>query len=207
MSQDNRYVDGGDPVIAERVVTETTYTTTPGPVYETVEPVRHPGLLPLLLSSLLGLLSLFLPFAHIATGFTRQLVGGGTEEVVAGRAFNFWNIANGTGSSHHWILLALLLLTAVLALIAWATRADWARYIAGILGAISGIWLLVNSLFRFSHIGLNNFFGVGQTAALGSGIGRWIMALAGLALLATALWALLRAAGRAADNAGTAYNN
>ena len=204
MSQDNRYVNGGDPVIAERVVTETTYTTTPGPIVEAVEPERHPSLLPLLLAPLLGLLSLFLPFAHIGTAWTRHLANGATEEIAANRAFSFWNIANG----HHGILLALLLLTAVLALVAWAMRADWARYVAGILGLISGIWLLVNSLFRFSHIGLGNFFGVGQTAALGSGIGRWIMALAGLALLATALWALLRrAGGDAANAASTAYNN
>jgi len=206
MSQDNRYINGGDPVVAESVVRTETYTTTAAPVYETVEPVRHPSLLPLLLAPLLGLLSLFLPFAHIGTAWTRTLANGATEEIAANRAFSFWNIANG----HHGILLALLLATAVLALIAWVARADWARYVAGILGLISGIWLLVNSLFRFSHIGLGNFFGVNQTAALGSGIGRWIMALAGLALLATALWALLRKAGGSDDTAAVgraAYNN
>jgi len=202
MTQDNRYVENVEPV-AQRVVTETTYTTqTAAPVYEAVEPVRraHPGLIPLALSGLLGLLSLFLPFASIAEAFTRNGVN-----YEAGRRFSFWNIANG----HHGWLVALGLLTLLLALVAYFTRAVWARYLAGILGLITGIWLLVNSLFRFSHLGLSNFFGEGVTTALGSGIGRWIMALAGLALLATAIWSFLRGAGDDVADAvaDTTYNS
>jgi len=211
MTQDNRYVDGGEPVYTERVV-ETTYAapTTVAPVYEAVEPVRraHPGLIPLALSSLLGLLSLFLPFAGFHQAFTRHFADGRVEEIVANRLLSFWNIANG----HHHFLLILLLASLVLGLIAYALKADWARYVAGLLGLLTGLWLLVQSLFRFSHAGLGNLFGTGLTGAAGltSGFGRWLMALAGLALLATALWSLLRgAADRAADATvgTTTYNN
>jgi hypothetical protein len=176
MTQDNRFSNDG--IIAERVVTE-------APV---LNPIRraHPGLWPLALSSLLGLLSMFLPFASIASIFNRNGV-----DYAAGQTFSFWRL--GTGG--HGFLLFLLLLAAILAAVAYFTRAAWARYLAGILGLISGLWLLVNSLFRFSHSGLGNFFGTGLTEALTSGIGRWLMALAGLALLATALWSLLRNVG------------
>lgn len=184
MTQDNRYVDG-EPVVAQRVVTETTYA----PVVEAVEPIRraHPGLIPLALASLLGLLSLFLPFARISEAWTRT-VGAVTENVTANTTFNFWNIFSGQRT---WLLL-LLLGALLLGLIGYFTRAVWARYLAGLLGLIAGIWLLVRSLFAFNHSGLGNFFTGALNATLGSGIGRWLMALAGLGLLATAIWSFLR---------------
>ncbi|MDR2703050.1 MAG: hypothetical protein LBB58_01740 [Cellulomonadaceae bacterium] len=182
MTQDNRYGE-------ERVVTTTTYSTPP--VAEAVVPARrtHPGLLGLALAPLLGLLSMFLPFAGFHEAFSR-VIGGETRNYVANQLFNFWNIATGQRT----LLLLLLLATLLLALVAYFTRASWARYLAGLLGLGAGLWLLVNALFRFSHSGLGSFFGNGLSAAVGltSGIGRWIMALAGLALLLTALWSLLR---------------
>ena len=202
---DNRYVEG-EPVYAERVVETTQYA--PAPV--AVEPVRraHPGLIPLALSSLLGLLSLFLPFARIAQAFTRILPNGLEETLSANHTFSAWNL----GGAHGTVLWPLLL-TALAALVGYFTRASWGRWIAGILGLISGIWLLAHSLFRFSHAGLGNFFGANLTGTnfaqyVHSGIGRWLMALAGLALLLTALWSLLRGAGDdVADAAVGAYNN
>jgi len=212
MTQDNRYTDGVVPPVQEAVVTETTYATVPTttpPVYEAVEPIRrpHPGLIPLAISSLLGLLSLFLPFAGLTQAFNlvRQ-VGNravGTQ-ITEHTLFHFWNIGNG----HHWWLLLFALATAVLALIAYATRAAWARTLAGVLGLITGLWLLV-SAFRFSHAAFGHFFGNELTgnAGLTSGWGRWIMVLAGLALLATAIWSLLRGAGDAAEDAVATATN
>jgi hypothetical protein len=185
MSQDNRYVEG-EPVYTDRVVT----TQTVAPIAEAVEPIRraHPGLIALALSSLLGLLSLFLPFAGVNAAWTNPV----TNVAYAARHFfSFWNLGTGT---HHFLLI-LLILIAILAIVAYVTRAAWARYAAAIVGAIAGIWLLVQSLARFSFAGLGHFWGSGVTTGLVGGAGRWIMALAGLALLATALWSLLRGRG------------
>jgi hypothetical protein len=206
MTQDNRYVEG-EPVVAQRVV-ETTYTpTTVAPVYEAVEPVRHPGLIPLALSSLLGLLSLFLPFLRFTEAY-HGTWGTGTAaravEFVQNHTLSFWNFGVG---NHHTFLLILLVLAALLALVAaFATgAASWARPLAGILGALSGLYLLWKG---FTHGGLSGFNWLGGFNHFGSGIGRWLMILAGLALLATALWSLLGKVRDAADTVATnTYNN
>jgi len=208
MTQDNRYVDGGEPVVAQRVVTETEYVT-PAPVVQTYAPVAetvvrkaHPGLIPLALSSLLGLLSLFLPFAVLRQAWTHP---GSNVAYTANHAFNFFGLGNG----HHIPTLLALLGAALLGLIGYATRAVWARYLAGILGLLSGLYLLWHAFRSFGAASFGHFFGSGFDFAQGltHGWGRWIMALAGLALLATALWSLLRGAGDdVADTAAGAYN-
>jgi len=221
MSQDNRYVEG-EPVVAQRVVTETTYApTTVAPVYEAVEPVhrRHPGLIPLALSSLLGLLSLFLPFWTRTGTFVREWLapnyagaGNTTGDLLYQRftthsSGNFWNLSQGIGS-HHTFLLILLALALLLALVAAFSSGalGWARSAAGIFGLLSGLYLLWKG---FTHGGLGGWLGEAGRAAFGSGIGRWLMILAGLALLATALWSLLGKVGDAAADAvgTTTYNN
>jgi hypothetical protein len=208
--------------VAQRVVTETTYApTTVAPVAEYVEPVptRHPGLIPLALSSLLGLLSLFLPFWTHTGSFVREWLapnyagtGNATGDLLYQRftthsSGSFWNLSQGIGS-HHTFLLILLALALLLALVAAFAggAAGWARSLAGVLGILSGLYLLWKG---FTHGGLGGWLAEAGRAAFGSGIGRWLMVLAGLGLLATGLWSLLgKVRDAASDVVGTTtYNN
>lgn len=129
-------------------------------------------------AALLGLISVFLPIANI------EFFG----ESGSVSWFDLKDLAAVTGqesaaANEGVVLLIVTLLVAAAALASALLRKGWARILAGVLGILGGIIMMIDGFSNISHFGSHE----AEMAGVSPGIGLWLLALTGIATAVVAV--------------------